>query len=331
MQIRWKWLALAASALVVAAVAVAIAVSGDNEGGKKDSPNSATDGEASAPSQPSFVVSGSSNIYVVDVATRSVDQLTRNVEAEDAREPTWSAKGGIAFSEASSTDELAKLFVIAPDGSGRKRVPTRAGHLFQPSWAPDGRRIAVTKLGTGLYVVTFPSGELRRLRKTRASDDAPAWSPDGKTIAFHRQISAENWDLYGLDPTGTGLRRLTRDSLQQTNPTWAPDGSRLAFAEQQRNGNWAIFSMKLDGSDRRRLTDPNLSCQEPAWSPDGKRIAFVLQEGERTSIAVVDIAGRKPVRLTPRSLVTPANPIWSPDGKQVAFASRRAARPPPAP
>jgi Tol biopolymer transport system component len=329
MQPSRKTMALAAAGLIIVGGIAAIASSrSDETDGKRPS-----DSKSAAPphsgGNPSFVRSGSTNIYAIDVATRALEQLTKNGEEQVASKPVWSARAGIAFSEASSPEKPTEVLLINPDGSDRRRVPTRASGLYQPSWAPDGRKLAVTRFGSGIHVLDVRSGSVRRLKGTSAVDDAPVWSPDGTTIVFQRRVTGTNWELYRIDPAGRGLRRLTRDPVQQTYPAWSPDGSRIAFAEQQKTGNWAISSMKIDGSDRKLLTDPRLSSQNPSWSPDGKKIALVLQDGERDSIAVIDANGGRPVGITPRSIVAPSSPFWSPDGKRIVFAAHRAERPPP--
>lgn len=329
MRASWTKLALAAATLIVLAGGVAILSSGSEEPNGKGPSDSKSPAPAQPPEQPSFVLSGSTNIYTIDVATRALEQLTTNDDDQLASDPVWSAKGGIVFSEESSPEEPPRLLLVNPDGSGKRKVPTRISGLFQPSWAPDGRKVAVARFGSGIHVLDVRTGSVRRLKRTSEIDDAPVWSPDGKTIVFQRRVTGTNWELYRIEPTGRGLRRLTRDPLQQINPAWSPDSSRLAFAEQQRTGNWAISTMKIDGSDRKLLTDPRLSRQNPAWSPDGKKIALVLQESLRDSLAVIDADGGRPMRLTPRSLVAPTNPFWSPDGKKIVFAAHRAERPPP--
>ena len=307
--------------------AAAVVGSDSREAGREPPSTEARPPESSQ--GPSFVRSGSTNIYAVDLATRSLDQLTKNDGQQIASGPAWSEAGQIVFSQEPSGDEQARLFLVNPDGSERKQVRTRARDLFGPTWAPDGRRLAVQRLGSGIYVMDLRTRSMRKLSATDEFDDAPAWSPDGKTIAFQRQVVATNLDIYRIDANGGGLRRLTRDPQQQINPAWSPDGSRLAFSEQHRDGNWVISSMKLDGSDHKVVTDPRRGSQNPAWSPDGEQIAFVLQESTRDSIAVVAADGGRPVRITPRHLVAATSPAWSPDGRKIVFAAHHAVRPPP--
>jgi Tol biopolymer transport system component len=327
-----KHVAFAVIVFAVLLGAVAVSTSGEDETeGGRSRDTAQTLPETSEPSEePTFVASGSSNIYVIDVATRAVEQVTSNDDQQIATTPDWSATGDIVFIGAPGADELTSLFVIKPDGSGRRRVPTRVRHLFWPTWAPDGHAIAFVRLGYGLYVIDVRTKTARRLEATSSADDAPAWSPDGNSILFQRQMpNPSNLELYLVDPAGNRLRRLTHDPPQQITPTWSPDGSRVAFAEQQNNGQWVISTMRLDGSDRKLVTDREVSSQDPAWSPDGRKIAFVLQQAERHSIAVIDADGGKALTITPKELVEAASPVWSPDGKKIAFAARQASRPPP--
>jgi Tol biopolymer transport system component len=256
------------------------------------------------------------DIWVVDVQTRDLRQATLNA---DALEPSWSADGEIAFST-QSCDECNSEIHIDAAGSTEIPVDTTVRHLFQPSWAPDGHRVAVVRLGHGIWVADDRTRTAARLTYG-PSDEAPAWSPGGEWVAFDKLVRGGNYDLYAVNSLTRELRRLTRDPEAQTNPAWSPDGSRLAYAEQQPNGKWAIFTMGFDGNGRKRVTGSQISAQEPSWSPDGKKIAFVLQELDRATVATVDADGTgSVVRLTDQSLF-PAKPTWSPAGTSIAFSA----------
>ena len=261
-----------------------------------------------------------SNIYVLDVGTRKVDRLTANDDEQFADFPSWSKGGRLAFAEAECEGCPAKLFASDAEGSERTRISSDVSNNFQPSWSPDERRLAVAKPGAGIYVVNARDGSARRLSKGEA-DEAPAWSPDGKRILFHRQVTATNWDIYAVRPSGGPLHRLTRDPGQQLHPAWSADGRKIAFAEQHPSGNWVIFSMNADGSGRRQVSGERESSQDPSWSPDGTRIAFVAQTEGRESVAVIGADGSGRATLTGRTLAVTA-PSWSPDGRSIAFAAK---------
>jgi Tol biopolymer transport system component len=315
-----NWIRLAAASAGLALVVVVIvATSGTN-----DEPSSST-GPSPSETRP-VSLSGYSNILVVYVKSLTVRELTRNRDEELAQGPTWSANGRIAFTQASSDESPSKLFLT--NGAGSTKTLVRAGptHVFQPTWSPDGRKLAVVRLGFGIYSIELRSGDSRRLSNEEA-DEAPAWSPKGKPILFDKQVSGTNWDLFAMDTDGGNVRRLTRGPLQETNPTWSPDGSSIAFAQQERNGNWVIYKMKADGSSRTRLTDDRASSQEPAWSPDGSRIAFIRQAGARAYVTVMKTDGSGLRRLTGNSLVA-SRPSWSPDGTQLVFSAKAASTDP---
>ncbi len=256
-------------------------------------------------------------LYVIDVESGAVTQPTHHA---DAKEPAWSPDGQIAFTAMTCDECPSTLTEVDPDGATQVQIDAPVEHLFQPTWAPDGRRVAVVALGRGIHVVDTQAQTARRLT-SGPSDEAPAWSPTGDLIAFHRQIRGTNYDLLTVDPATGRKQRLTNDPEQQTNPSWSPDGSHLAFAQQQANGRWAIFTMRRDGSAKRRLTAAGLSAQEPSWSPDGKRIAFILQELDSATLATVDADGSgAPERLTDDTLF-PSKPTWSPDGTSIAVSA----------
>lgn len=262
-------------------------------------------------------------LYVVDVESRAVTQPTHH---EDAKEPSWSPDGQIAFTSMTCDECPSTLTEVDPAGTTEVQIDPPVEHLFQPSWAPDGRRVAVVGLGRGIYIVDTQAQTSKRLT-SGVSDEAPSWSPAGDLIAFHRQVRDTNYDLFTVDAATGRKQRLTNDSAQQTNPAWSPDGSHVAFAQQQANGKWAIFTMRGDGSGKRRITPTGTSAQEPAWSPDGKQLAVILQGLDTATLATLDAAGRSaPERLTDDSLF-PSKPTWSPDGKSIAFSALETAAP----
>jgi dipeptidyl aminopeptidase/acylaminoacyl peptidase len=258
-----------------------------------------------------------SDIWKVNVQTREITRATLNA---DALEPTWASDGEIAFST-QSCDECNSEIHVDPTGpTNDAPVPTNVLHLFQPSWAPDGHRVAVIRLGHGIWVLDDRTRTATRLTTGR-SDEAPAWSPNGDWVVYDRLVQNTNYDIYAVHSQTLDRRRLTRDSAAQTHPTWSPDGNRIAFAEQQSNGKWSIVTMGFDGNGRKRITGSQISAQEPAWSPDGKQIAFILQGLDSASVALINADGSGSItHLTDESLF-PSRPTWSPGGTSVAFSA----------
>ena len=71
---------------------------------------------------------------------------------------------------------------------------------IQPTWSPDGKKIAFARLvGTHLqlYVMNADGSGQKALTHGVPDHLDPAWSPDGKTIAFSRLVRAHGQTLAG--------------------------------------------------------------------------------------------------------------------------------------
>lgn len=128
-----------------------------------------------------------------------------------AYEPEWSSSGLIAFTRKTSAKQ-ADLFLIAPDGTGERRLTYRGG--VDPDWSPDGRRLVYERAGR-LYVIAHAGGKPRRLTRNGFS---AVWSPDGRWIAFNRDVPTPRTcqPEFGYDSCSTTRLYVAR-----------PDGRRL--------------------------------------------------------------------------------------------------------
>jgi Tol biopolymer transport system component len=210
--------------------------------------------------------------------------------ADQHFDPAWSPDGEtLAFSGRIS--DQADLYVYESASasyrvlrvSGRWVSPRRGrtfSYLLEPSWAPDGQRLAIsdssTTVQSTIKVVSLGDRRLRPVTQPSPgrSDASPAWSPRGDTIAFVRR-HWKRWVpvILVVMPDGSGLRRLTRG----TSPSWSPDGRRLVFA-------WgsSIYRVDADGSNRIRLArglNARGDALQPRWSPDGRSILYLSTRG----------------------------------------------------
>ena len=103
-------------------------------------------------------------------------------------------------------------------GSQRILPSSSPGMDVEPSWSPNGSRLAIaTSDATGQdfdIATVAPNGAARkRITSGAAWDEKPAWSPDGKWIAFASDRNG-NFDIYVIHPDGTGMRQLTSSTLR---------------------------------------------------------------------------------------------------------------------
>ncbi len=222
-----------------------------------------------------------------------------------------------------ATTDPAQLLRVRADGSGLREITAGIKPAIQPDFAPDGKQVAFTRLGSGIFRVGIDGSGLRRVT-SGGRDIYPVWSPDGKQIAFVRPVKAA-WRLHVTSATGKGTRML-RQAPPAGRPSWSRDGKAIVIPS-------AGDLIRLDVRTGRPLTYHGLtldlqSTQNATVSPDGRTVAYV---GPRLSTGAPDCGegrcpqfalylARVPAPHRPRKLVNDTGPAgWSPDGRTLAY------------
>jgi dipeptidyl aminopeptidase/acylaminoacyl peptidase len=210
----------------------------------------------------------------------------------------------------------ASIGIVNADGTGARAQVVAVGAADRdPSWAPDGRRLAFMSNRDGneeIYVLDTETGVQTRLTFNPAQDHDPTWSPDGTQIAFASDRDG-NQEIYVIPAAGGPERRLTVDPALERQPAWSSRGV-IAFASD-RTGDFEIYVMDDQGGGVTRLTQDPGADIDPSWAPDGSQIAYTH---DNAAIYAIDATGQN------RRLITASGyehfPAWSPDGTRIAFA-----------
>lgn len=143
----------------------------------------------------------------------------------------------------------------------------------------------------------------------------------------------QNWELYLVQPDGTGLTRLTSNDRVDTSPSWSPDGRQIAFRSRL-EGSADIFVMDANGQNWRNLIkDPEDSIFDdfyPEWNPQRDLIALYTDRFYSPSVgcawhrlAIMPLeGGAENIQVLEDPLTEQETLGWSPDGRYLAFSSR---------
>jgi Tol biopolymer transport system component len=250
--------------------------------------------------------------------------------------------GRIAFS--GGPPHAEDVYVVDADGTGLRKVTNDSAAEFDPTWSPDGTRIAyrhqaADDRSTDIYVIGADGSGARNVSGDDGTADwGPAWSPDGTWIAWNTSADrARGFDLGLVHADGTG-RAVVAPGVFVEYPAWSPDGSRIAFMSQvaDEGSQYDVFVMDSDGSDVKRLTTTSSGDGWPTWSPDGSSIAFSSTRddcGESSApdclatgdlgpyhtlyVMATDGSGQRRVSTLFAQIAD-----WSPDGRYLAFEGR---------
>ena len=178
---------------------------------------------------------GDLEIYVMDADGGNLRKLTNNSDGD--ADPVWSPDGKrIAFK--SDRDghvnahgfPTADIYVMDADGSNQQNLTNNPNNDWDPSWSPDGKRIAFTSRRDGpfnieVYVMDADGSNLQNLSNHPFDDRNPSWSPDGAHIVFsaRREGHFENkfsitHEIYVMDADGGNQRRLTEIGIMTGIP-----------------------------------------------------------------------------------------------------------------
>ena len=191
-------------------------------------------------------------------------------------------------------DLLGTLWTLPAEGGAAKAITDISMDARQPSWSPDGTRLAFQAYRTStwqIWTMKADGTDLKPVTSGPYDDREPVWSPDGLRVAFSSDRSG-SYDVWVLTLATGDLKRVTADPSNEFYPAWRParsGSSEIAFVSDRRDkpGVYAIDAAGSTASERLVAASEG-SVAAPSFAPDGSSVAFSVVANSRSRLMIGD-------------------------------------------
>ncbi len=210
-------------------------------------------------------------------------------------------------------------------------LTTAPGAETNPTWSPDGARIAYASDETDNWDIWIQQvGTTDKINLTgnhSGYDLRPAWSPDGAWIAYVSE--SEGVGIYVVSAIGGGDARRIVDLSDQPildngmfiSIAWSPNGQTLAFTMGR-----SLQTVAAEGGHPVLIKNHESDfTNHPAWHPDGSRVAYSLMGGAGLTTSSIQVTSIESGNTDGLIISNGPNlaPAWTPDGRFLVFLSDR--------
>jgi len=137
---------------------------------------------------------------------------------------------------------------------------------------------------------------------------------------------AKEFDIFSMNPDGTGVAQLTTNPAGDRQPDWSPGATAIAYTIDKPDSpiNFEVARMTARGTGHRRLTitETGQASSQPSWLPDGSGLLF-RRSGPTSRVGSIwqmgPLGAAPALRLAPPA--PPLYPSFAPNMSRVAYAA----------
>jgi TolB protein len=203
-------------------------------------------------------------------------------------QPTGSPDGSKVAFIGTTALKRDDIFVLEEASGEIKQITSGVYSSRQPSWAPDGKILAFTRVDgetSDIYTIDLETSKERQLTDT-GRDEHPSWSPNGLRIAFQRKTSEGTRNIGIMNADGSNLNFHTEGS----DPSWSPGGRLIAFVMRSKESP-GLYTLNLDYDSPAKLVEEG-KVYNPVWSPDGTKLLYQIGSDTDALIFQSDVDGK---------------------------------------
>ncbi|HEY0671709.1 MAG TPA: Ig-like domain-containing protein [Longimicrobiales bacterium] len=175
------------------------------------------------------------------------------------------------------------VWVANRDGSGLTRLTTYAGADDQPTWSPDGSKIAFRSMRSGqsqIWIMDADGSNQRNLMGTSqnlldAQQQRPTFGPNGR-IYFQVYYPYENRSLLGSMPVDGTWQQVvlhTPAGYDDSEPAVSWSGHNIVVRRKQGANDLGLLYLDLNGEMLYSINYPGRGFM-PSWSRNDQYIAY---------------------------------------------------------
>jgi Tol biopolymer transport system component len=162
------------------------------------------------------------------------------------------------------------------DGRSLRPLAATSRIEMEPSWSPDGTRVAFHS-ESELWIRDADGASAMRLARQEDAGSVfagrPRFSPDGGRVA---SLYGKEVRIYPAKGGRAAVLSSEASGRQTEDLDWAPDGSAVVITS-----NGRVLKVETNAVMSRTELVPKGANGPVSWSPDGTTIAYIADDGVR--------------------------------------------------